>query len=74
MAMVPYLFIVLCYLLACIDACGKNEGLATCFEWVSIDLAVFGNEADLSAVLVCELLYVLSTFVPSHHDCPVLQT
>ena len=51
----PHLFIVLCCSLVCIDACGENKGLASCLECFGIDLAVFGNEADLSAVLVCEL-------------------
>jgi hypothetical protein len=34
---------------------------------------LLGNEADLSAVLVCESENVLGPFVPSHHACPVLQ-
>ena len=69
---VPHLFIVLCHLFVWVDAFGENEGLASCFECVGIELAVFINEADLSSVSVCELEYVLDPLVPSHHACLVL--
>jgi hypothetical protein len=50
---VPHLFIVLCCLFVCIDACGKDERLATCFECVGINLAVFSKEADFPSCLPC---------------------
>ena len=69
---VPHLFVVLCHFFVCIDACGKDERLEPCLECIGINLAVRDNEADLSAVLVCELENVWGPFVPSHHACPVL--
>lgn len=50
-----HVFVVLCSSLVCSDACNEDEELTTFFECVSINLAIFSHDVDLSSVTICEL-------------------
>ena len=50
----PYLFIVLCFMSVCIDACSEYERYVGCLECDGINLAVYSNQAGVFLILVQE--------------------